>query len=38
MWASPQLAAQATRHWLREDARGWEKPSDHVPLLTGFDL
>ena len=38
MWASADLAAQSTRHWLREDARGWEKPSDHIPLITAFDL
>ncbi|AKQ40961.1 exodeoxyribonuclease III [Aurantiacibacter atlanticus] len=38
MWASPDLAAQSTRHWLREDARDWEKPSDHIPLITEFDL
>jgi len=38
MWASPELAKQSTRHWLREDARSWEKPSDHIPLITEFDL
>ncbi|KLI64592.1 exodeoxyribonuclease III [Aurantiacibacter marinus] len=38
MWASPDLAAQSTRHWLLEDARSWEKPSDHIPLITEFDL
>ncbi|MEP2236179.1 MAG: exodeoxyribonuclease III [Alteripontixanthobacter sp.] len=38
MWASPELARQATGHSVHEDARGWEKPSDHVPLVTEFDL
>ena len=38
MWASPQLAKQAVAHSVLEDARDWEKPSDHVPLMTEFDL
>ncbi|MGB7408723.1 MAG: exodeoxyribonuclease III [Pontixanthobacter sp.] len=38
MWASPDLAAKATRHDVYEDCRGWEKPSDHVPLVTEFAL
>ncbi|MEE4287735.1 MAG: exodeoxyribonuclease III [Erythrobacter sp.] len=38
MWASPGLAAQARAHRVLEDARDWEKPSDHVPLVTEFDL
>ena len=38
MWASPDLARQARAHHVHEDARGWEKPSDHVPLVTEFDL
>ena len=38
MWASPELAAQSVSHSIHEDARGWDKPSDHVPLVTGFAL
>lgn len=38
MWASPDLARQARAHRVLEDARDWEKPSDHVPLMTEFDL
>jgi exodeoxyribonuclease III len=38
MWASPELAAKATGHSLLEDARDWEKPSDHIPLITEFDI
>ncbi|RDC58880.1 Exodeoxyribonuclease III [Alteripontixanthobacter maritimus] len=38
MWASPELAKQAVSHSVLEEARGWEKPSDHIPLITGFDL
>lgn len=38
MWASPSVAAKAVSHKIIEDARDWEKCSDHVPLITGFDL
>lgn len=38
MWASPQVAAQSRHHRFVEDTRRWDSPSDHVPLLTGFDL
>ncbi|MEO1489645.1 MAG: exodeoxyribonuclease III, partial [Pseudomonadota bacterium] len=38
MWASASLAAQAKAHRTLEEARDWEKPSDHIPLLTEFDL
>lgn len=38
MWASPSVAAKATGHRIIEDARDWEKCSDHVPLITEFDL
>lgn len=38
MWASSVLAKQASAHHIYEDARSWEKPSDHIPLTTEFDL
>ena len=38
MWASPELAPQATSHRFVEETRRWEQPSDHVPLITEFDL
>ena len=38
MWASPQLAAQSLSHRFVEETRRWEQPSDHVPLITEFDL
>lgn len=38
MWASPEVARQACAHRVLEDARGWTQPSDHVPLITEFDL
>jgi len=36
IWASPQLAAAATRFDVVEPTRSWEKPSDHVPLIAHF--
>ncbi|WP_336978812.1 exodeoxyribonuclease III [Altererythrobacter fulvus] len=38
MWASPELAKQAVGHSVLEAARDWDKPSDHVPLITEFAL
>jgi exodeoxyribonuclease-3 len=38
MWASPELAAQSRSHRFVEETRRWEQPSDHVPLITEFDL
>jgi len=38
MWASPELAAQSRRHRFVEETRRWEQPSDHVPLITEFEL
>jgi exodeoxyribonuclease III len=38
MWASPLIAAAATGHRVAEPCRSWEKPSDHIPLITEFAL
>jgi exodeoxyribonuclease-3 len=38
MWASPEVAKAATAHQVHEPCRSWLKPSDHVPLVTEFDL
>ncbi|HSG35596.1 MAG TPA: exodeoxyribonuclease III [Sphingomonadaceae bacterium] len=38
MWASPDVAKQAIAHHVLEEARDWEQPSDHVPLIMEFDL
>jgi exodeoxyribonuclease III len=38
VWASPSIALHARTHAVLEEARNWEKPSDHVPLLTSFAL
>lgn len=38
MWANPDLARTARSHRIVEDTRRWDQPSDHVPLITEFDL
>ena len=38
MWATGDVAAAARSHTVFEDCRNWLKPSDHVPILTEFDL
>jgi exodeoxyribonuclease-3 len=37
-WASPELAACARTHRVVEDTRRWDQPSDHVPLVTEFEV
>lgn len=38
VWASPDVAPKARRVTILRGARGWDKPSDHVPLVAEFDL
>jgi exodeoxyribonuclease-3 len=38
MWATADVAAKATSHQVFEQCRNWLKPSDHVPIMTEFDL
>jgi exodeoxyribonuclease-3 len=38
MWCSPELAAQARAHRVLEPCRGWERPSDHVPLILELEV
>jgi exodeoxyribonuclease-3 len=38
MWASPAVAEQAIAHDLFEDCRNWGKPSDHIPIMTTFEV
>lgn len=38
MWASPEVAAKATVHRVHKDCRNWEKPSDHIPIVTEFAM
>jgi exodeoxyribonuclease-3 len=33
VWVSPDLAGGLVSHTVLKDARGWEKASDHVPVL-----
>ena len=36
IWASPDMAEGATALDILRDARGWERPSDHVPVIATF--
>lgn len=38
VWASPQLKNSVKDCRVIEDARGWEKPSDHAPVIADFDF
>jgi exodeoxyribonuclease III len=36
MWATPEVAKVATGHRVVEHCRSWDRPSDHIPLITDF--
>jgi len=38
VWTSPSLKGKAIHMEVIRDARGWEKPSDHAPVLVDFDF
>ncbi|TCP61605.1 exodeoxyribonuclease-3 [Rhodovulum bhavnagarense] len=38
IWASSDIAAAAHSSRILRAARGWDQPSDHVPVLASFDL
>lgn len=38
MWATPDVAPKAIAHRIHEPCRSWDKPSDHIPLVTEFAL
>jgi exodeoxyribonuclease-3 len=38
IWATPDISASAHSSRVVRDARGWEKPSDHAPLLATFNV
>jgi exodeoxyribonuclease-3 len=38
MWATPDVAKLATAHAVHEPCRNWQRPSDHVPLVTEFAM
>ena len=37
-WATADVAAAARAHHVFEECRSWLKPSDHVPIMTEFDI
>ncbi len=38
IWTSPPLTDKCTACWIDRDPRGWERPSDHTPVVAEFDL
>ncbi|MGH6763381.1 MAG: exodeoxyribonuclease III [Phyllobacterium sp.] len=38
IWGSPDLEGDLRDIGILRDARGWERPSDHVPVIARFDL
>ena len=38
IWSAPALAEKLTDLMVLREARGWEKPSDHVPVMASFDF
>jgi exodeoxyribonuclease-3 len=38
IWAAPDLAQRLTGLEVIREARGWERPSDHVPVVATLDL
>ena len=38
IWSSADLAPMLKGIDVLKEARGWTQPSDHVPLITEFDL
>jgi len=38
IWAAPELAAGLADLRILRDARGWDRPSDHVPVIATLDI
>ena len=38
LWASPTLSGHAETAIVFKDARSWDRPSDHVPVIVDFDV
>ncbi len=38
IWATPDIAGAAHSSKISRGVRGWEKPSDHVPVFATFDM
>ncbi len=37
IWTSEELAEKASRAWIDSEPRGWDRPSDHAPVVAEFD-
>jgi exodeoxyribonuclease-3 len=37
VWVSPQLGDRVSRIDIAKHARGWERPSDHVPVTAAIE-
>jgi exodeoxyribonuclease-3 len=33
IWVSENLAARCVGAWIDKEPRGWERPSDHTPVV-----
>ena len=38
IWASQPLAARCTDSWVDKSPRGWDRPSDHAPVVAEFSI
>ena len=38
IWASPAIADRVSAMTIAKAARGWTKPSDHVPVTATFEM
>ncbi len=38
IWVTRDIEAAARKSWILREVRGWERPSDHVPVLTEFEF
>ena len=38
IWVSPQLGDRVSRLDIAKHARGWERPSDHVPVTAAIEV
>jgi exodeoxyribonuclease-3 len=38
IWVAPSLKDRVTHFHIARDARGWERPSDHVPVTATLDI
>lgn len=37
VWTSEKLAARCRQSWIDKEPRGWERPSDHTPVVAEFE-